>query len=147
MDSDFYEKLRKAVWNEVMESEKYSLDTMALFEDRYNDVYHGHCNYCSSSFMPDTQMDSSWAYFFPDENNNGRYTQLNYCAYRSHGTLELRLFPSTTNRIELIQMVKFFIDFTQNYLDSCGSYERGNYIQIESDEVESELHTEVLLCV
>ena len=148
MDREFFDSFRQSVYQELNDSSKYSELTRNMFNDRYNNVYSGHTNYCSSDFYPDTQIDETqWRKDFPDLGDHGRYTQMNYYSYHSHHTIECRIFPTTTDSNELISMVKFFINFTQSYLNNQGTYERGNYIKteiLEQNEIDNEVIT---LCV
>lgn len=148
MDTDFYEQFRNKVFTELNNREKYSDETIVMFNNRYHDrPQHGQTNYCASQFCPDSQMDLyQWRTLQPCDHD--RYTQMNYQSFDSHHTIECRLFPTTTDRNELISMVKWFINFTNSYLAKQSRYERGNYetVKLKNQTEETQIE-ELTLCV
>jgi hypothetical protein len=137
MDKEFIDKFYPAVKEFIVKS-KFDLDVEVRFWERLDDQ----SNYCKNEFCPEYQSNPLWNRIYNSE--NGRYTHINY-PFGQHQTIEARLFPSTTDPNELIKMVEFFIDFTNNYLKTQRKTERATRVRCveESDEI---METE-LVCV
>lgn len=142
-DLEFYKKFRKDVWR-FMHSGTFSEYTVKQFENRFN----GKNQYCKSGFNPDKSINSGMRYFSTEfTTGHGRYNDMNFDSYHKFGTVECRLFPSSTDHDEVINMVEWFVNFTNNYLSSVTPFERGNYEEMSVTVDEEKQKEEVLLCV
>ncbi len=151
MDNKFFKLFRKSVkvfmnslvidMNTRTNEFLFSSKTRKLFNDRFNGVYD---TYCKNSFAPDSQVNSRWNTIMP--NHYGRYNCMSY-PHGDNGRLECRMFPSTSDHTELILMVEWFVNFTNEFLKNSTSNERAISNAIEIDESHTEQNTEVLLCV
>ena len=142
-DLEFYTKFRKESWR-FMHAGLFCEDTIQQFEDRFN----GESQYCLSGFNPDKSINSGMRDFKTIyTTTNGRYNDMNFDSYHKFGTVECRLFPSSSSHDEVINMVEWFVNFTNHYLASVTPYERGNNETIELMVDEIEINEEVLLCV
>jgi hypothetical protein len=139
MDIEFWNAFKTEVQNFFLEKEgKFDDDVIQRFWARFENE----STYCKSEFCPEYQSNSVWNRYF--DSHNGRYTQLNY-PFGQHQTIECRLFPSTIEAHELIEMVEFFINFTNKYLKNIPKHERARRIKVETDtDIENEVD---ILCV
>ena len=136
-DVDFYKLFRKEVWR-FMHNGLFSEKTVKAFEARFN----GSCStYCRDGFNPDYSINGAMRklngeYFSTEVSNatSGRYNCINFEAFRKYGTIECRMFPSSSNSDEIIAMVEFWIEFVQNYLNTVTPYERGNFEKCSIDD-------------
>ena len=142
-DLEFYTKFRKDVWR-FMHNGLFSEETLEQFRDRFN----GESQYCKSGFNPDKSINGGMREFQTCyTSTNGRYNDMNFDSYHKFGTVECRLFPSSSSHDEVINMVEWFVNFTNHYLANVTPYERGNNESVEIFVDESKINEEVLLCV
>ena len=142
MDREFYNKFSKEVYDFVCgDNSGFSDKTNELFFNRFHGILTERTNYCADSLESDGQVNGRTGL---ETINNGRYTRINY-PYNAHKTIECRLFPSTEIRSELISMVTWFINFTNEYLKNVPSYERARKNQVSfTEEIENEVE---IICV
>jgi len=139
MDKEFFNSFEKSVKDYFLENDhKFDEDVTDRFWARIGNE----SEYCQDEFCPEYQTNTLWNRYF--SSRNGRYTHLNY-PYGQHKTIECRLYPSTTKATELINMVEFFINFTNSYLKKIPKRERARRINLNLDDGET-METEVL-CV
>ena len=68
--------------------------------------YWYHNTFCSLRFDAHNQL----------KGHGDRYSQLNFCAYRSHGTIENRLFPMFEKKELAISAVNEYIDCVESFI-------------------------------
>ena len=144
-DMEFYKLFRKTVWR-FMHNGLFSEKTVREFENRYNG---SHSTYCRDGFNPDHSINSGFRGFTTEvtNHNSGRYNCINFEAFRKYKTIECRMFPSSTDKDEVIAMVEFWIEFCNNYLQNVTPYERGNFETVQVESVDTDTTEEVLICV
>jgi len=125
-DSSLYTKLTESSFNEFFKSE---LDKWGKANCPDNDIFwnrlEGKNTYCKRSFAPGLQLMGL----------EDRYTQINFCARRLHGTVEFRVLPMFDN-LEIIQSAVLKIaEIVEDYL----TYNfRLSPIKIESEHVDTD---------
>jgi len=144
-DVEFYVEFRKAVWC-FMHNGLFSPKTVREFEARFNGSYS---TYCRDGFNPDRSINVGYRNFETKVSNfdSGRYNCINFEAYRKYGTIECRMFPSSSEEQEVIAMVEFWINFCNGYLQKVTPYERGNYEDVKTEVEMIDTKEEVLICV
>jgi hypothetical protein len=68
--------------------------------------FEGKNTYCKARFKPIEQL----------EDYEDRYTQLNYCAYRKHETLEVRLLPAFEDKAVAMNAILAVVRCAETYL-------------------------------
>jgi hypothetical protein len=143
-DADFYLAFRKSVWR-FMHNGLFSNETVSQFESRFNGTNH----YCQNGFNPDHAINQGFRGYVTKVSNTdaGRYNCINFEAYHKFKTIECRIFPSSTDKDEIIAMVEFWIEFCNNYLQNVSPYERANFEKVETIGEDIETFEDVLICV
>ena len=131
-DSEFKSK--------AFETTEYANEYYNRFESRWNNEN----SYCKKEFSPNSQANEGFTSY--DGTDSGRYTFLNYC-FRTHKTLECRLFPASNNPAVIIKVTEWFIKFTNSYLKKLEKKERVKKHKLEIAQKESTLSHEVSICV
>ena len=144
-DVEFYVQFRKAVWR-FMHNGLFSEKTVREFEGRFDG---SGSSYCRDGFNPDSSINTGYRNFETSVTNldSGRYNCINFEAYRKFGTIECRMFPSSTDKDEIIAMVEFWIEFCNSYLQNVSPYERANFEKIETEIETVDTSEDVLICV
>lgn len=69
----------------------------------------GDNEYCRKTFAPDKQIIGE----------EGRYTQLNFCAYQKHKTVECRMLPMFSDKYLSMSAIFEFVKIVKDYLKGC----------------------------